>query len=385
MLLNFGGPRDLDEVQNFLYEILRDPNTIQLPAPHWMQNRFARFIASRRVVEISRQYGVIGGRSPLVEATGRIATALTRALASRSGEAPPPVVIAHRYLAGHARAAVEQVMALHRESPVDAILALPLYPHFSYASSGSSFQQLHGLLAAAGWKGRLWACRSYPDAPGYIDAMAARLDALLTAVRPPPETTVILCSAHGLPKAYLGRGDPYLDELHRTLEPLRGRFPGWRFELSFQSRVGPAEWLKPYTDKIIPQLAGQGVRHLVFVPLAFVNDHLETLYEVGVTYFNIARAHGITPHRVPAVEDHPAYIQMLARAVAEWLEASPLEASPLEATPLEASPLEASPSPSLRPVEELLPPSQTWRRHGPWLAALGAALALAGGISWWIG
>ena len=76
---------------------------------------------------------------------------------------------------------------------------------------------------------------------------------------------------------------------------------------------------------------------------------------------------------------------LLARAVAEWPEASPLEASPLEASPLEATPLEASPSPSLRPVEELLPPSQTWRRHGPWLAALGAALALAGGISWWIG
>jgi ferrochelatase len=249
------------------------------------------------------------------------------------------------------------------------VLALPLYPHFSYATSGSSFQQLHGLLAAAGWKGRLSACRSYPDAPGYIDAMADRLEAVLASARPPPESTVILCSAHGLPQAYVERGDPYLDELHRTLEPLRGRFPGWRFELSFQSRVGPAEWLKPYTDRIIPQLAGQGVRHLVFVPLAFVNDHIETLYEVGVTYFALARAHGITPYRVPAVEDHPAYIQVLARAVGEWLATSPLEASP---------------SQSLLPVEELLPPSQGWRRHGPWLAALGAAV-LAGGMLWWIG
>ena len=356
MLLNFGGPRNLDEVPNFLYEILRDPNTIQLPAPGWMQNILARFIVSRRVVEISRQYGEIGGRSPLVEATGRIAAALIQALRSTPGEPPPPLVIAHRYLAGHAQAAVDEVMALHRKRPVDAILALPLYPHFSYASSGSSFQQLHGLLAAAGWNGRLTAYRSYPDAPGYLDAMADRLEAVLASARPPPESTVILCSAHGLPKAYVGRGDPYLDELHRTLEPLRGRFPGWRFELSFQSRVGPAEWLKPYTDKIVPQLAGQGVRHLVFVPLAFVNDHLETLYEVGVTYFDLARAHGITPYRVPAVEVHPAYIEVLAGGVREWLEASP--------------------SPSLRPVEELLPPDQRWRRQGPWLAALGAALAV---------
>lgn len=362
MLLNFGGPRDLDGVQTFLYEILRDPNTIQLPVPLWMQNQVARFIAARRTGEISRQYGEIGGRSPLVEATGRIAVALGDALASGPGEVPE-VVTAHRYLAGHARAAVEQVMALHRERPVDSVLALPLYPHFSYASGGSSFQQLQGLLAAAGWKGRLWAHRSYPDAPGYLEALAERLQAVMDTERPPRESTVILCSAHGLPKAYVERGDPYLAELHRTLEPLRERFPGWRFELSFQSRLGPVQWLKPYTDKIIPALAAQGVRHLVFVPLAFVNDHLETLYEVRVTYFDLARSHGITPYLVPAVEDHPAHIQVLTRAVTEWLEATP--------------------SPALRPLEELLPPTQRWRRHGPWLAAL--CVAALGAAGWWWG
>lgn len=353
LLLNFGGPRSLDEVEGFLYEILRDPNTIQLPVPRVLQDRLAVRIARRRAVEVRRQYDAIGGHSPIVNATERIGNALRQSLQEASQ--PLPVYVAHRYLPGHAAAAVAEAL----EAGVDAILSVPLYPQFSYSTSGSSFEQVAALLRSAGWRGEARAVRSYPDAPGYLDAMNARLQACLDAGGLAPEGTVILCSAHGLPASYVQRGDPYRLELYRTLQGLQRRFPDWRFELAFQSRVGPAEWLKPYTDRYIPELAAEGVRHVVFVPISFVNDHIETLYEIGETYAGQVRAAGMTPHLVQAVEDHPGHVGTLATEVLAWAQGA-----------------------GGVPLAELLPPDQSWRRTGrwvwgAWLLALLAALIAA--------
>ena len=353
VLLNFGGPRNPEEVPGFLFEILRDPNTLQLPFPQWLQDRFARRIARRRSPEIQRQYGEIGGASPIVAATDRLAVALREALAEAG--APPAVYVVHRNLAGWADRTASELVA----AGVDAILALPLYPQFSFATSGSAFQQLGEALRRAGYRGEIAAVRDYPDAPGYLDALAHRLQACLDAGNLKPAETVILCSAHGLPSAYVERGDPYRLELYRTLAALRARFPAWRFVLSFQSRVGPMEWLRPYTDEIIPELAEAGARHLVFLPVSFVNDHIETLFEIGHTYFDLARRHGLTPHLVRAVEDHPAFVAMLRDAVLAWRKGH-----------------------GGVPMAELLPPDRSFVRTGAWawglwLAALFTALLFA--------
>ena len=352
LLLNFGGPRGLEEVSRFLYEILRDPNTLQLPAPQGLQDLLARRIAFRRSAEVARQYAEIGGASPIVAATARMAAALAARLSARGLRIP--VLAAHRYLPGHTRETVARLIELG----IGRILAVPLYPHFSWATTGSSAQQLQAELKRAGCGAEVLALRSYPDLPGYVDALAARLRETLAGAGTPAQT-VVLCSAHGLPASYVARGDPYRFELYRTLDALRARFPEWRFVLSFQSRVGPAEWLRPYTDQILSALAAQGTRHQVFLPLAFVNDHLETLYEIGHTYFAAARALGMTPHRVPAVEDDPAYMA----ALAEWVEAALAGRGAVG-------------------LGELMPPDQSFRRVGlwvwsAWLAALSAALTNA--------
>jgi ferrochelatase len=353
VLLNFGGPRSLGEVRRFLYEILRDPNTLQVPAPSFVQDALARWIAARRGPEVARQYGEIGGASPIVAASERIAQGLSGVLKARGRELP--VLVAHRYLPGHARKTVEQAVGLG----IGRLLAIPLYPHFSWATTGSSVEQLSLELNRCGFAGEALAIRSYPDAPGYIDAVAGRLGETLALVKGPPERTLVLCSAHGLPADYVARGDPYRTELYRSLDALRQRFPERRFALSFQSRVGPAQWLEPYTDRILPELAAQGVQDLVFMPIAFVNDHLETLYEIGHTYFGAARALGMTPHRVPAIEDHEAFLGLLAGQVEAALAGR-----------------------GALPLEDLLPPSQSGRRAGwwlwsAWLAAFSAALASA--------
>lgn len=353
VLLNFGGPRRPEEVEGFLFEILRDPNTLQLPFPQRLQDALARRVARRRAPETARQYGEIGGASPIVADTERIAGALRQALADAG--APVPVYVAQRYLPGWTDAVAREVAT---EAP-DAVLAVPLYPHFSYATTGSALEQLHHALRAAGCEAPLWAVRSYPDDPDYLAALGDRLEDTLRDAAPPPEATVVLCSAHGLPAAYVERGDPYRLELYRTLEPLRTRFAQWDVRLAFQSRVGPAEWLRPYTDEAVPALAAEGVRHVVFLPLSFVNDHIETLYEVQVTYFDLARRCGLEPRCVPAVSDHPGHVAALAGAVRRWLAGR-----------------------GGVPATELLPPGQSFRRTGAyawaaWAAALVAALVNA--------
>ncbi|MBI3992887.1 MAG: ferrochelatase [Candidatus Lambdaproteobacteria bacterium] len=345
VLLNFGGPRSLEEVPSFIFEILRDPNTLQVPFPRWIQDRLARRIAERRSAEVQRQYGEIGGRSPLVPATEAIAESLRAAL-ERAG-LPLPVFVAHRYLPGHALATAREVVA----AGVQTLLALPLYPHFSYATTGSSIEQFRAALSEAGFRGACQAIADYPAAPGYVDALAARLERTLQAARPDPAQTVILCSAHGLPAVYVERGDPYRGQLERSVSALRARFPQWRFVLSFQSRVGPAEWLKPYTDRIVPELAQSGVRELVFLPLSFVNDHIETLYEIGVTYCDLARKVGMRPHLVPAIENHPAFIALLAGMARDWRQDQ-----------------------AGVPCERLLPPEQHFARYGRWALALWLVL-----------
>ena len=349
VLLNFGGPRGPEEVEAFLFEILRDPNTIQLPVPPAIQELLARRIAGRRAPETRRQYGEIGGRSPIVEDSERIAQALGRAL--EAAGAATPVRVAHRYLPGWSAGLAREIAA----EGFDTLFALPLYPHFSFATTGSSLEQLARALDGAGWRGEIRALRSYPDDPEYLDALAARLHTCLEAGGLEPEGTVILCSAHGLPASYVARGDPYRLELYRTLEGLRERFAGWRIDLSFQSRVGPMEWLRPYTDEYVPVLAEQGLRDLVFVPISFVNDHIETLYEIGVTYFALARRHGLRPHLAAAVSDHPAHVRALAGAVRRWRAGR-----------------------GGVPLAELLPPSQDFARRGVWVwSAWGAALLTA--------
>ena len=352
VLLNFGGPRHLGEVEAFLFEILRDPNTIRLPLPARLQDRLARRIARRRAPETARQYGEIGGRSPIVEDTERIARALNDALPAGL----PPARIAHRYLPGWTRGLAREIVA----EGFDDLFAVPLYPHFSYASTGSSLEQLHQELDGAGFRGRLMALRSYPDDPGYVEALGDRLAETLAMAGLKPEGTVILCSAHGLPAKYVARGDPYRLELYRTLEALAERFPEWRFDLAFQSRVGAREWLRPYTDEYVPLLATQGRRDLVFLPLSFVNDHIETIYEIGRTYFDLARRHGLRPHLVPAVSAHPAHIRALAGAVRRWHAGR-----------------------GGVPALELLPPSQHLARRGVWVWSAWTAVLLATLLNAW--
>jgi len=205
------------------------------------------------------------------------------------------------------------------------VVVLPLYPHFSISTSGSSFRELQRLRQADPAFRRLpiRCIRSWYDHPGYINAMAG-LIAREVGNCEAPASAHIFFSAHGVPKSYVEEaGDPYQKEIEacaalvmERLEQLLGH-PN-PSTLAYQSRVGPVEWLKPYTEDALRELGEQGVQELVVVPISFVSEHIETLEEIDIEYREIATEAGVSHfRRVPALDTDPTFIQGLADLVHE--------------------------------------------------------------------
>jgi ferrochelatase len=313
IVLNLGGPTNLDDVEPFLRRLFGDPDVIQFGWLRPIQPLFARLVAKRRAPFSREAYKQIGGRSPILEETTAQAEAVAAAM-SRRGVAVEPVVA---MAAWHPFA--EEALAALAAKGVKRAVALPLYPHESRATTGSSLNQLeHARGKRNGLE--IAAIKRYPDAEGYLAAVAARIEDAIATL--PPEhraTAPVLFSAHGLPEAYIKRGDPYLDDIRTTVEAVTRRMNlGERARLCFQSKVGRQRWLGPATETVLEELAKAGTRAVVVVPIAFTGEHVETLQEIDILFRERAIADGIQHFaRARTVGVHPAFIEALAELTLE--------------------------------------------------------------------
>ena len=321
LLLNLGGPERIQDVGPFLYNLFSDPEIIRLPNPV-LQKPLAWLISSLRASKSQEAYRSIGGGSPLRRITEQQARELQSALRLLGIEATS--YVAMRYWHPFTESAVADIKA----DAVDEVVVLPLYPHFSISTSGSSFRELQRLRQADPVFAALpiRCIPSYHDDPGYIGAMAGLIAREILAC-PDPAAAHVFFSAHGVPMSYVEEaGDPYQGEIEtcarliiQKLEATLGHSNS--FTLAYQSRVGPVEWLKPYTDEALVELGQQGVKDLVVVPISFVSEHIETLEEIDIEYRELASEAGITNfRRVPALDTNPAFIQGLARLVQQALD-----------------------------------------------------------------
>jgi protoporphyrin/coproporphyrin ferrochelatase len=219
----------------------------------------------------------------------------------------------------------EEAVAKIKRDGVDRLVILPLYPQFSISTSGSSFRLLEQLWNQDSALGAIeyTAVPSWYHRPGYIQAMAELIAQALDHC-PNPDRVHIFFSAHGVPLSYVEEaGDPYQREIEdctRLIVQALNRSN--EHTLAYQSRVGPVEWLKPYTEDAIVELAEKGVKDLLVVPISFVSEHIETLQEIDMEYREIAEHSGIENFdRVPALNTHPVFIEDLANLVVEAIEA----------------------------------------------------------------
>jgi len=193
------------------------------------------------------------------------------------------------------------------------LVALPLYPHYSKATSGSSFKDLQRAVAASGVPFEMAVIKAWPDQPDYVAALAETIRQGLQGFGPREKVTVVY-SAHSLPVSFIVEGDPYLDHISRTIAAVE-RELGITGKLCFQSRSGPVKWLTPSTQDMIRELAGQRVKNILMVPISFVSDHVETLYEIDIQYRDLAATYGMRLERTAALNAHPRFIAGLANLV----------------------------------------------------------------------
>ena len=321
LLLNLGGPERIEDVGPFLYNLFADPEIIRLPTP-LLQKPLAWLISTLRSGKSKAAYRSIGGGSPLRRITEHQARALQSTLRERGVEAT--TYVAMRYWHPFTESAVADIKA----DGIEEVVVLPLYPQFSISTSGSSFRELKRLRQADPAFDRLpiRCIRSWYDHPGYIAAMAGLISGQIRAASDPARAHIFF-SAHGVPKSYVEEaGDPYQSEIEACVGLIMERLQrdlGYAnpHTLAYQSRVGPVEWLKPYTEDALRQLGSDGVQDLVVVPISFVSEHIETLEEIDLEYREIAEESGIHHFlRVPALDTDPTFITGLADLVVAALE-----------------------------------------------------------------
>jgi ferrochelatase len=251
-------------------------------------------------------YNQIGGKSPILEITTAQAEALEGALNQESATAFK-VYIGMRYWHPFMKDTVQKIC----DDGIKLLIVLSLYPHYSKATTGSSIIDFK--KAISGKDIKIQYIEQWPDFPAYIDAMAELVAEGVSDFK--DVDCDILYSAHSLPQSFIDEGDPYLDHIKITIEKVNERLstPPYNLKdltwhLSFQSKAGPVKWLEPSTEIAIERLGKGNGKNLLVVPISFVSDHIETLYEIDILYRELAEKYGIRMKRCEALNTSEKFI-----------------------------------------------------------------------------
>jgi protoporphyrin/coproporphyrin ferrochelatase len=316
LLLNLGGPDSLQAVKPFLFNLFSDRDIIRLgPAP--LQKPIAFLISLFRSGKTKKAYSLIGGKSPISEITSAQAKALEQALGllpPTPGFRSPGVSVAMRYW----HPLIEDVIPDLHAAGIRRLIVLSLYPQYSVATTGSSLNRLGDYTSKYGIE--TFNILSWFDHPLYIDAIVQSIRDGLQAFgsEEGAHKIRVLFSAHSLPVKFITEGDPYEVQIKGTIDEVIKKIDiDW--SLSYQSKSGPVEWLGPSTDEMIEHLAAEGVKNLLVVPISFVSDHIETLYEIDILYRDMARGLGIRLERVNSLNTSPLFISALLGIVCKGM------------------------------------------------------------------
>lgn len=322
LLMNYGGPEKAEDCRDYLRNIFMDPDLI--PIPGLIRPLVASLVARRRAPTLAENYEAMGQYSPTLAETTAQAKALEAALGGGYR-----CFVGMRYWRPFIGDVCRDIVA----QGFGKVVLLPVYPHDSRTTTGSSVNEARRHLEALGFGGSIAEIRRFWDAEGYLSALAEGVSAALSRA---PGGARVLFSSHGLPLS-VARKDLYPGQVAQTvrecarrlgvaLDPIevpgdpapgseKGAGGRWRGRLAWQSKVGPAKWLTPSVETVLEAWAAERVPHVVVVPVAFVNEHSETLYELDVLYGDEARKLGMGYTRVPTLGTAPDFIDALARLV----------------------------------------------------------------------
>jgi ferrochelatase len=288
------------------------------------QKPLARLISTFRAKKTEKMYSLIGGRSPILEITLAQADSLEKTLSQKSAlnglrslnektesvhtmQEPPQksllkVYVGMRYWNPFIEDAVREMYG----EGIRAALAVTLYPHYSLATTGSALRKFNESIRQYPMEAS--SISSWYNHPYYIDALVERIRRGIASFQ--GEEAEVLFSAHSLPVSLVESGDPYVDHIMGTIDEVAKK-TDLRWHLSYQSKSGPVKWLEPSTEEALRNLAKRGVKNVLVVPISFISDHIETLYEVDILYKELAASLGIRLIRAESLNTHPLLIKAL--------------------------------------------------------------------------
>ncbi|KAA3636270.1 MAG: ferrochelatase [Calditrichaeota bacterium] len=303
VLLGMGGPNNLSDIKSFLYNIFSDREIIQLPGGAIFQKPFAKMISSLRYKSVQDNYRKIGGSSPLFKWTTAQKDNIEFSLAPVY--AGFEVFIAMRYF--HPLTA-DTIKTINSRG-FNKVIVLPMYPQYCKATTGSSFNVFQTEL------------KKYPDIKAeyindfhdnqkYIELMREYIDNNIQ------DDEILMFSAHSIPQKFVDEGDPYVDQVRKTANLAADKRD---FILSFQSRTGPVKWVGPDTVDETKRLISEG-KKLFIVPISFVCDHIETLFELDIELKEfVDEKYQKNIRRMPMFNDDKNFGAMLTELILEKL------------------------------------------------------------------
>ncbi|PID56150.1 MAG: ferrochelatase [Ignavibacteriae bacterium] len=312
VLFNLGGPDSLKAIEPFLYNLFRDPDIVKLP---FGQKLFAKIISNRRAPKVAKSYKLIGGKSPINGWTEIQRKMLEEKL--RKNYSDISVFTAMRYW----HPLIESVVEKIKKKNFSKIILLPLYPHWSISTTGSSFNEWNRYFNKT--DEQVFKVESYQTNLLYIAALNERINqALLKFPKQIRKEVQLVFSAHGTPLRMVKSGDPYSNHINETISAvMKNRNYSHKHHLCFQSKVGPVKWLTPATDTMLIDLAKDGKKNLLIIPISFVSDHLETSFELDIEYRHVANENNIENYIVmEGLNDSELFISALYDEVKKIIE-----------------------------------------------------------------
>lgn len=342
VIMNLGGPTSEEVVQKFLYNLFRDGDIIRLGGGKF-QTGLASVISKLRYKKIAEKYreingcpkGCMGSKyclnrenkvvsdccSPINPLTELQRRTLEKTLKEHLPQFEVKVYTAMRYW----RPFGDQIMDEMLADGIEHAVLLPLYPHFSWTTTGSSFRDWEDIRKKFAKEGKEpkwqeYAIKSYHLNKDYLESVNIRVDEAMERFTPEERKKVhIVFTAHGTPLAEVESGDPYTDQIVDTVEAIMDmRDRHENYWISYQSRVGPQKWTQPNTEDLVKRLIKYGIKHFLMVPVAFVTDHIETLHELGIELPEELEEDGLHFEKLEVtggLNDHPKFMQALVEEV----------------------------------------------------------------------
>ena len=297
LLLAFGGPRSLDEVEPFLTRLFRG----RKPSPEQLER-------------VKERYRLIGGSSPLPEITLKQARALEKNLSSKGYRFKSYVGM--RY--GHPL--IEETLKEILQDGIQEVIALPMAPFRSRGSTGAYIEEVNQIRKNLGETIEISFVEGWHLHPLFLEAIQEKIEEGLIQFTPEERKNVhLIFTAHSLPKS-LVENDPYVKEMEGSVREVLKEIEPLPWHIAFQSRGrGPEEWVGPDVESVLTDLSRQKVREVLIVPIGFVSDHIEILYDIDILYREKAESLGMVLKRTPSLNFSERFIEALATIVEEHI------------------------------------------------------------------